>query len=437
MADHGDLAPAIGEVLGDRLTERALAGTCSRRGDREHRKSRFELGVRGAEQGEARARCLDDTGAVHHVGVRQIAVGQEHEVHRVPSNEIRQLFLRVDRDVGVVAGTGQLLRERALLDERNLIRGEAADAKLRSIAKEPQEVVEVAPRGAHDDAVEAHCPLLPVAHRAYPDWPRSWWRRGRFEAIVDRVTKLVSYAVAVPELIHRLRPLPHETEPPLHFDPRRVDSAGFIGLLHRFDEIVYARSGLSLPPWAFYDCAAIPGLVCGFAADAADVDPRVRDALAAGSEPLIPLSLFIAIPHLDRDVWLVYSIADISEVMPDAAPSDSRVRTLRDGIDRLGASRVIASTQWRSSNLDVFAELGPLELLAAWLPAHTDPATAVFRFASTPGAEATASRWLDPTDDAALAAIHAEIETSARIVVAGPATVDEGVRRIPIGEAGA
>src|SRR4030095_10617958 len=110
--------------------------------------------MRRAEEHEAGSRRLHPTRLVHHFVVRKIAERQKHELRAMTLDERFEPRFAHDGDVAVVTPAGELVRKLSIADERNLFCSEAAHVKLRMIAEERQEVVEVASCRTHDDAVE-------------------------------------------------------------------------------------------------------------------------------------------------------------------------------------------------------------------------------------------------------------------------------------------
>jgi hypothetical protein len=164
------------------------------------------------------------------------------------------------------------------------------------------------------------------------------------------------------------------------FDPFTGRSEGFLARLARFDELVYGPLGLTLPRWAFYDCAEVPGVLFGLGQDAGEVPRHVRQLFGAAEGELVPLSMLIAVPTLEPGHWIAYSLASLDEVSAGACRPGTGVATLALGLDLLGARRVTATAQWASTKLSVHARFAPLAVRAAWLPAHDEPASCAFAF---------------------------------------------------------
>src|SRR5208283_1089158 len=106
---------------------------------------------------EARSRGQRDRGLVHDLGVRKVGVGEDHEVHRFPTNEVLELVLRHDRDALRVSRAGETRGVDPTGDVRDLRRRERDHLEFRTAPVEEVEVVEVSPgRTYDDDSLKSH-----------------------------------------------------------------------------------------------------------------------------------------------------------------------------------------------------------------------------------------------------------------------------------------
>ncbi|MFT7578546.1 MAG: hypothetical protein ACI9MR_000204 [Myxococcota bacterium] len=228
------------------------------------------------------------------------------------------------------------------------------------------------------------------------------------------------------------------------FDPQVVRNGPFLELLKRLDELTYGARSLQMPSWVFYDCAVIPGAVFGFARPAAALAPWVRQTLQVPDDydGLVPMSLFIAIPMAHREARLVYSLDSINQVASGAAPEGLWRLTLAAGTAALGIDVMVATVQWRSPRLALYASLGPLKVMTAWTPAHDICETATLyvftddaaRERLLHGAAGTtqADRYLDADSYEEMAALQREIEEGLDVWVVGPPEIRGADTRIPL-----
>jgi hypothetical protein len=233
------------------------------------------------------------------------------------------------------------------------------------------------------------------------------------------------------------------------FDPTRVASAPLLARLERLDALRYGALGMKSPRWALYDCAELPGAIAGFGASARDLTPALRAALEVGEddEGLVPVSMVVATPMLEGGRWLVYAMCAL-----DGTLSAALAMTLA----LLRARRAVVTTQWSSSDVEALAGFAPLEVLAAWLPAHDHPATCALELsvdtarpaplpdAATPPSTAwppntpwpPSTTWFDVRDDRALQQLQDDLEAgvTARIVHVAPAaaTTSSAARLIAV-----
>lgn len=229
-------------------------------------------------------------------------------------------------------------------------------------------------------------------------------------------------------------------------DCQKLKSAPFIRLVQRLDELTFAPVGMKMPNWVFYDCMAVPGGVVGFGAPAAALPRIAREVIGvpADYDGLVPLSLFVAIPMLSPGAWHIATLCALSEVFPGAGLAGLMLASKAAGLVALGVETCWGACQWRSSHLAVHARFGPLDLVTAWTPAHSNPRTLTYRFPVTPerierafGRAAPLGggvRWVDCDDDRELQALQREIEAGRRLQVLGPPVEDGAWTRAPVGE---
>ncbi|MCB9730357.1 MAG: hypothetical protein H6744_03495 [Deltaproteobacteria bacterium] len=229
------------------------------------------------------------------------------------------------------------------------------------------------------------------------------------------------------------------------FDPQRVAGSTFIQLVKHVDQLAYGPVGLSMPAWVFYDCAVMPGAVFGFARRAHQLESWSRRALAVPDDyrGLVPVSIFICIPTVARTAALVYTLCSVNQIAPGTAPEGLWRLTLAAGTQAFRLTEMLATCQWRSPQLGLYAGLGPLRLETAWTPAHDNPATCTFRVTTDAlarerllrgdllGPEGI-HRYIDADDTRAMRALQDDIEAGARVAVVGPAEIRGSDTRVPL-----
>ncbi|MSP93293.1 MAG: hypothetical protein EXR79_16115 [Myxococcales bacterium] len=253
----------------------------------------------------------------------------------------------------------------------------------------------------------------------------------------------------------RLDPLGVAIPPHNVFNPQHRRHAEFLAMLQLMDRLTFGPFGMEMPSWVFYDCAVMPGAVFGLAIRAAGLEPWAREALRVpdGYTGLVPVSQCIAIPVLAGfeagrevpDTWLLYTLESLNQVSPGIAPASTLRVTFALGLQVFPIRELIGITQWRAPKLPVYADLGPLELLTAYTPAHSMPRTLSFRI--RPGHDAVArllrapvpgppllvaNADVDADDAAQLIALQREIEAGRRICIVGHPSEQGPLVRVPL-----
>lgn len=230
-------------------------------------------------------------------------------------------------------------------------------------------------------------------------------------------------------------------------DPQLRRYEGMLGMLRLVDRLTYGPYGMQMPDWVFYDCAVMPGAVFGLGMRVSKLERWAIEAMKVpdGYTGLVPVTQFIAIPMLEgfsghdqpvSNTWLMYSMGGINQVSPGMAPNGVFKLTLVLGLQVFPIRRLYGTTQWRSPKLGHYADLGPIELVTAYTPAHTMPRTLSFRIdlqsshmlspLASPRVHPHApppNAVLNPDDVGELMALQRDIEAGWRVRIVGhPAT---------------
>ncbi len=173
-------------------------------------------------------------------------------------------------------------------------------------------------------------------------------------------------------------------------DPQLRRYEGMLGMMRLVDRLTFGPFGMQMPDWVFYDCAVMPGAVFGLGMRVERLEPWALEAMQVpvGYDGLVPVTQFIAIPMLEgfaghddliSHTWLMYSMGGINQVSPGMAPPGVFKLTLVMGLSVFPVKILYGTTQWRSPKLAVYVDLGPIELVTAYTPAHSLPRTLSFR----------------------------------------------------------
>jgi len=229
------------------------------------------------------------------------------------------------------------------------------------------------------------------------------------------------------------------------YDPWRLASSPFLGIVHRLHNLVCGPFGAPMGRWVGYDCGLIPGAYLGFGVPASELPAATRAGLEVPDDydGLVPYSVAIAIPFPDRKTWEVVSLGSLNFVAPGAGPAGLTRLTLAFSSALLRDDELWCVLRWRSHLIGVFAGLGPLQVVTAWTVAHDYPTTVTFRV--TPNATTrelllrgapldldSVTTWLDADDTQAMRDLQADVEADVRVWIMGAAE-DRGTEvRIPL-----
>lgn len=265
-----------------------------------------------------------------------------------------------------------------------------------------------------------------------------------------QLLRLRPYVVATPDNrdAFDLKPFDLVVEESNLIDPLRMSAAPFLELLKRVDEVTFGPEGMPMPRWVFFDGAELPGGIVGFGAPEDTLDPATKAVLDVPSDyrGLVPLSMFIAIPTFETGVWMAHNLCSMAGRVRQSNLRGLGSLTKAVGLKVFRASAQVGATQWDSPALKIHTRLGPLALLTAWTPAHSEPWTLTYRVELSDARLRHLARdadgripepyidgWMQSDDHDEMRRLQAEIEQGAAVsVAAGPETVDGGVVRIPL-----
>jgi hypothetical protein len=226
-------------------------------------------------------------------------------------------------------------------------------------------------------------------------------------------------------------------------------------MLRLVDQLTFGPFGMDMPSWVFYDCAVMPGAVFGLGIRSSRLEPWAREAMKvpAAYDGLVPISQFIAIPVLSGFAghratprsWLLYTLESMNQVSPGMAPVGVLRLTLALGLQVFPIEELFGTTQWRSPRLHAYVDLGPLELVTAYTPAHSLPRTLSFRLDLRPEHVTSllatphlhpetpaANDSVDVDDIQALVALQRDIEAGDRVSIVGHPVAEGPSVRVPL-----
>ncbi len=151
MPKHGDAPAGLAESTRRPARDRRLPATRPHGGDGEHGERRPQHRAPRPEEREIGARGECARAKVHHLLMRDVAVGEDDLLDLPITAEGVQLRLVDDRNALGIKHAGELRRIAAAADAGNLRSGERDHLPRRVVAVDDVEVVEVAAGGAEDD----------------------------------------------------------------------------------------------------------------------------------------------------------------------------------------------------------------------------------------------------------------------------------------------
>ena len=217
-------------------------------------------------------------------------------------------------------------------------------------------------------------------------------------------------------------------------DPMRLESEAFLLLLQEMDRQTFGPEGMPMPRWVFYNCSELPGGIVGFARRAKEMTVAQRERLQVPDayEGLVPFSMFIAIPMLPAGDWMGHNLCSLNGVFPEAGLSGLASTTKALGLSVYRTRRLFGATQWESRALHIHTKFGPLDLVTAYTPAHSEPMTLTYRVEITvdgllnacgdPSAQISRPEptlWMDATDEDRANKLQDEIEAGERYQITG------------------
>jgi hypothetical protein len=156
-------------------------------------------------------------------------------------------------------------------------------------------------------------------------------------------------------------------------NPLLLSSQKFIEKIYNLDNLSFGGSGMGMPKWVFFDCAAVPGAVVGFGVRASRLTESDCKTLEAKGDELIPISMYIAIPCAQGG-WFGHNLSSLNGRI-EFECSGLGLLTKYYAIGLLNIKNLTGATQWNSHALGLHLKLGPLKLVTSYTPVHSIPTT--------------------------------------------------------------
>lgn len=170
-------------------------------------------------------------------------------------------------------------------------------------------------------------------------------------------------------------------ENPLFKEALSLDELSFGEAILNLENKAFGAD-LAMPRWVFYDCALVPGFVCGFAMKKSALPQSYIDVLGP-LDPYgdwIPLSLFIVIPTIHKGEWVAHNLCAINSLVPEKDRLYGLgFLTKAFGLWYANVETCVGMTQWGKPALKLHSHFGHIEIITAYTPIHTYARTLTYR----------------------------------------------------------
>jgi hypothetical protein len=239
----------------------------------------------------------------------------------------------------------------------------------------------------------------------------------------------------------------------LNRDPLSMTEEPFGRLILELEGRAFHQSGMPMPGWVFYDCGLIPGVVAGFAYKTEKLPEVIRKTFGESllKTDWTPLSLFIAIPCVNKNEWVAHNLSSINALLPNKEDRFYGLGFLTKafGLWYENIEKLCGMTQWESPALKLHANYGDFEVLTAYTPIHSHAKTMTYRcsldfkawqrFFKNEENPEFAKRYeklndfsLIPTDRNSLVDFQKRIEDSDEAYFLKPDQIRRGIQRDPV-----
>lgn len=168
---------------------------------------------------------------------------------------------------------------------------------------------------------------------------------------------------------------------PIYKNPLDLHELPFANAIYQIEWKSFGHQDLAIPRWVFYDCAAMPGFIAGYAGRTEKLPQKVLDLLGYSKEhEWCPLSLFIIIPTMHKGEWVAYDLCSVNSMLPKEEQYYSLgFLSKAFALWYANVNQCSGMTQWGSPSLKLHSHYGPLEMIGAYAPLHTHAKTMTYR----------------------------------------------------------
>ncbi len=168
---------------------------------------------------------------------------------------------------------------------------------------------------------------------------------------------------------------------PIYKNPLDLKELAFANAIYQIEWKSFGHQDLAIPRWVFYDCAAMPGFIAGYAGRTKTLPKKIRELLNYSEEnEWCPLSLFIIIPTMKKGEWVAYDLCSVNSMLPKAEQYYSLgFLSKAFGLWYANVAQCSGMTQWGSPSLKLHSNYGHLEMIGSYAPLHTHAKTMTYR----------------------------------------------------------
>lgn len=168
---------------------------------------------------------------------------------------------------------------------------------------------------------------------------------------------------------------------PIFKNPLDVKELPFAEAIYQIEWKAFGHQDLAIPRWVFYDCAAMPGFIAGFAGRTSKLNPKVKSLLNYSDEnEWCPLSLFIIIPTMHKGEWVAYDLCSVNSLLPKEEQFYGLgFLSKAFALWYANVNQCSGMTQWGSPSLKLHSNYGHLEMIGSYAPVHTHAKTMTYR----------------------------------------------------------
>jgi hypothetical protein len=171
------------------------------------------------------------------------------------------------------------------------------------------------------------------------------------------------------------------TQEPIYKNPLDVKELAFANAIYQIEWKAFGHQDLAIPRWVFYDCAAMPGFIAGYAGRTKKMPKKILNILNYSEEnEWCPLSLFIIIPTMHKGEWVAYDLCSINSLLAKEEQFYALgFMSKAFALWYANVAQCSGMTQWGSPSLKLHANYGHMEMIGAYAPLHTHAKTMTYR----------------------------------------------------------